>query len=108
MLNVVGNVVLALLLLWLHPILTLTRAHLTPGSKVLRRTSWSHHPLNRGTWWLLSTSPDTLLDKRSSPILRSNHLTSVPSLPTKTRVLYHPPCSSRASYHWPRHWTPGS
>ena len=107
MLNIVGNVILALLLLRLHPIL-LASAHLTPGSKVLRGTSWSHHPLNRGTWWLLSTSPDTLLDKRSSPILRSNHLTSISSLATKTRVLYHPPCSTRTSYHWPWHWTPRS
>jgi len=106
-LNIVGNVILALLLLRLHPIL-LASAHLTPGSKVLRRTSWPHHPLNRGTWWLLSTSPDTLLDKRSSPVLGSNYLTSVSSLATKTRVLNHSSCSSRTSYHWPRHWTPGS
>ena len=81
MLNVVGNVVFALLLLRLHPIL-LSSSHLTPRPKVLRRTSWSHHPLNRRTWWLLSTPPD-LLDKRSCPILGSDHLTPVSSLATK-------------------------
>ena len=106
-LNVVGNVVLAGLLLRLHPIL-LTSSHLTTWSKVLRRASWSHHPLNRRTWRLLSTSPDTLLYKRSCPILGSNHLASVATLATKPGVLDHPSRSSRAPDHWARHWTPWS
>ena len=107
MLNVVSNVVLALLLLRLHPIL-LSSPHLTPGPKVLRRTSWSHHPLNRRAWWLLSTSPDTLLYKRSCPILRSDHLAPVSSLATKPGVLDYSSRGSRTSDHWARHRTPRS
>ena len=102
MLDVVGDIVLALLRLRLHPIL-LTCPHLTSRSQVLRWTPWPHHPLNRWPWGLLSTSPDALLHHRSCPILGSNHLTSVPSLSSKPRVLYHSSCRSWASNHWPLH-----
>ena len=83
MLYIVGNIVLPLLLWRLHTIL-LPSSHLATRSKVLRRASWSNHSLHRGTWRLLTTSPHTLLDHWSCPILRTDHLASITSLAAKS------------------------
>ena len=83
MLYIVGNIVLPLLLRRLHTIL-LPSSHLATRSKVLRRASWSNHSLNRGTRRLLTTSPHTLLDHWSCPILRTDHLASITPLAAKS------------------------